>query len=465
MGRLATYIAGRASSADKLPGQLPKVSLIDALLPSIISGCSPGRGKVRYAGPNASLHRALVLILMKFIFLPQHTSPHTYLDMYPFFLRVVLKVSLVDSDTGQPLADKDKDHDRGSTRGSVTHTDVTKDKKGRLVLIQHRDKSADTSSVGGQDAGTPQEMKKELQMDVNDLKFTPDEDAKLIELKAGDPNMQWAKVEEEIKRNKDDAKQRYTELKQQGKVASSDARGDFKQIDSNQNGNNQKDFKDDSNKESGGDNKPQGDWTAAEDAIIRAGMANGDKAQDIATRLDGRFKKQVNARIGQLKKKDGEQSKNEGENKGKTERKAKEGADKGEHGSGNQTNKQKNEDNKQSEDQKKNEDNKKSEDQHKSKREDARKKDETKPKAPSSKAGSSRSEAKFTMREWMMLQEDDMFSFRELQLLSELIAQDARESRDGAYSWLRVASLFADRTDRRVHPEDIREKFEAMLRD
>lgn len=53
----------------------------------------------------------------------------------------------------------------------------------------------------------------------------------------------------------------------------------------------------------------------------------------------------------------------------------------------------------------------------------------------------------------MTLQEDELFSFGELQCLSELIARD----RD--YTWDRVASAFADRTGRRVHEDDIRDKF------
>lgn len=75
------------------------------------------------------------------------------------------------------------------------------------------------------------------------------------------------------------------------------------------------------------------------------------------------------------------------------------------------------------------------------------------PKAPSSK---SRSEARFTRGEWMTLMEDDMFSFGELQCLSELLMQDERQR------WLRVASRFADITGRKVHPDDIREKFAEM---
>ena len=65
-------------------------------------------------------------------------------------------------------------------------------------------------------------------------------------------------------------------------------------------------------------------------------------------------------------------------------------------------------------------------------------------------------QARFTMGEWMTLQEDDLFSFGELQCLSELIM------RDESQRWLRIAAAFFDRTGRRVHPEDVREKFEEM---
>ena len=75
----------------------------------------------------------------------------------------------------------------------------------------------------------------------------------------------------------------------------------------------------------------------------------------------------------------------------------------------------------------------------------------------SSAAGSTGSgQACFTMNEWQTLQEDSLFSFGELQCLSELIM------RDQSQTWLRIAAAFYDKTGRRVHPEDIREKFESM---
>lgn len=69
---------------------------------------------------------------------------------------------------------------------------------------------------------------------------------------------------------------------------------------------------------------------------------------------------------------------------------------------------------------------------------------------------SNNGEARFTMNDWLTLQEDDIFSFGELQCLSELIAKDMNQG------WQRVAAKFFDLTGRHVHPDDVREKFESM---
>lgn len=73
---------------------------------------------------------------------------------------------------------------------------------------------------------------------------------------------------------------------------------------------------------------------------------------------------------------------------------------------------------------------------------------------PATKPGS---EDRFTLNEWVTLQEDDLFSFGELQLLSELIAQY------DAGRWWMVASRFFDKTGRRVHLDDVRDKFLGAL--
>jgi len=93
----------------------------------------------------------------------------------------------------------------------------------------------------------------------------------------------------------------------------------------------------------------------------------------------------------------------------------------------------------------------------------ASKKEDTKPGSnkPASKSGSTaynanNYETRFTMTDWLTLQEDDMFSFGELQCLSELIGKDLGQS------WQRVTAKFFDLTGRRIHPDDVRDKFESM---
>ncbi|KAI7228103.1 hypothetical protein KC330_g8078 [Hortaea werneckii] len=70
--------------------------------------------------------------------------------------------------------------------------------------------------------------------------------------------------------------------------------------------------------------------------------------------------------------------------------------------------------------------------------------------------GAGRDETRFSLSEWLTLQSDSLFTISELQFLSEIIMRDQNQT------WLRIASLFYDRTGRKVHPEDIREKFERM---
>jgi hypothetical protein len=77
-------------------------------------------------------------------------------------------------------------------------------------------------------------------------------------------------------------------------------------------------------------------------------------------------------------------------------------------------------------------------------------------KQPTNNKPTNNGEARFTMNDWLTLQEDDIFSFGELQCLSELIAKDMNQG------WQRVAAKFFDLTGRRVHPDDVREKFESM---
>ncbi|KAI7365396.1 hypothetical protein KC354_g4941 [Hortaea werneckii] len=75
---------------------------------------------------------------------------------------------------------------------------------------------------------------------------------------------------------------------------------------------------------------------------------------------------------------------------------------------------------------------------------------------PTNAAAAAGDETRFTLHEWLTLQSDSLFTISELQCLSEIIM------RDQSQTWLRIASVFYDKTGRKVHPEDIREKFEQM---
>lgn len=65
-------------------------------------------------------------------------------------------------------------------------------------------------------------------------------------------------------------------------------------------------------------------------------------------------------------------------------------------------------------------------------------------------------EAKFGIDEWMELTEDDIFSFYDLKILRDLVAQDAE------WMWLRIASRFFDETGKRVDGSEIKKKFDDM---
>ena len=67
--------------------------------------------------------------------------------------------------------------------------------------------------------------------------------------------------------------------------------------------------------------------------------------------------------------------------------------------------------------------------------------------------GETGAEPAFTLSEWRELTRDDEFSPEELQILADLVKKDRERE------WLRIASGFYDKTGRRVHEDDIKEKF------
>ncbi|KAI5251269.1 hypothetical protein E4T42_04416 [Aureobasidium subglaciale] len=95
----------------------------------------------------------------------------------------------------------------------------------------------------------------------------------------------------------------------------------------------------------------------------------------------------------------------------------------------------------------------------KSSRHDSAQESRSRPRKPSRQAtvsviGSTRTA--YTIKTMPSLAEDDMFSFGELQALSELISKDMEGM------WQRVAAAFFGMTGRRVAAEDIREKFSGL---
>lgn len=387
-----------------------------------------------------------------------------------------VKVYRVDSDTGQAL-----DLNARAPPSSV-HTDIKKDKNGKMVMVRHRSKNG--SVVNGNENVTFQDVKKNKSGNggakgKNDdaegaragATFTAHEDAKLKELK--ESGTTWKAIAEQMGRFQNELKTRWKEIEGRpgaggdqniggggkgdkgGSKDDKEGGGDFtneenekikdllasntgfKKIAQDLSRNLDTPLKNHINKlkaESGGDdNKNKNDKKGGGDG----GLTKKDKGKimellgsntgykKIADALGRPLDQALKDEIGKIKAqqggKDGGNKKDEGGDKNKNK-----GGDGGGKKDGNRKDKEK------------------------SKKEDA------KPNKPTSNAPTRRSEARFTMEEWTVLQEDEMFTFGELQLLSEIIMKDSGQS------WLRVASRFHDKTGRRVHPDDIRDKFEQM---
>lgn len=79
-----------------------------------------------------------------------------------------------------------------------------------------------------------------------------------------------------------------------------------------------------------------------------------------------------------------------------------------------------------------------------------------KPHRPLPSVAPSSSRTAYTLATTPSLTEDDLFSFGELQALSELIGKDMQRM------WQRVSAAFFDMTGRRIAAEDIRDKFEGL---
>ncbi|GAB7325552.1 hypothetical protein MBLNU13_g09553t1 [Cladosporium sp. NU13] len=209
-------------------------------------------------------------------------------------------------------------------------------------------------------------------------------------------------------------------------------------------------------------------WTEEQDKTIIAMKGDNKTWAQIGLEV-GRAKREVSARwklINPNKGQDADAGKKDNggggsdkgqQNKGGNNQGQGKGGKRNKGGANNQNNNQNNNNNNQ---QKKKNENKQNNNKKDDKNKDQNNNQKSYSNKPAAKqpsnTGNTTNEPRFTMNDWLTLQEDDIFSFGELQCLSELIAKDMNQG------WQRVAAKFFDLTGRRVHPDDVREKFESM---
>ncbi|KXT17895.1 hypothetical protein AC579_5907 [Pseudocercospora musae] len=420
------------------------------------------------------------------------------------------KVWLTDSDTGQLLGSTTENVGPG-----VGDHEIRKNKRGKMFMVHHKGSSSRAGCAveiaDGKDGGKvstkdvkkakgggdekkyqAKDDEKKSGADENPSGFTEEEDAKLTELKtAGKASKPWKEIAEQMGRSQQELKERWKVINPNapgdGKGGQEGQGKDPKQNDQGgkqkQGGGGEDQNKGNDNQNQGGNNQQVGgkkfkgkdkEWTPDDDAKLKEMWAADKPWRELQKELhcgknviEARWKeigdgkeppKQTSndKKLGPTKEftEDEDKQLRELMKSGATFRtiaKAMPGKSKAD-----------------VEDRwKQIDDSKKPEAKAEEPKKEEPREEETK-KAPSakeqsakaasvvSKARSHRSEARFTMGQWMTLQEDELFTFQELQLLSHIIM------RDPSQSWLRVASSFHDKTGRRVHPDDIREKFEAM---
>jgi hypothetical protein len=506
MGRLSTAVAAIGVDAGNLPEKLPTISLWDALLPGSWSRKKVGRSpfiltyrplrliqipRLFSAHPHAknqnthaksqppnfpTSFRAILTSSLQNITKesPQYTTlalhetiashsihnttsshPPNSKAAMPFFIkpffRKPFKLFAIDADTGQPL---DPNVHR---RTRVTYYELAEGSNGSKKLVAHKSpsqitkeggeaegkaeaeaeakpaegegskkegggsrkegsKKEEASKEGSKKEGSKKEdapkegSKKEdapkegskkgdeakVEQKGNDVAWTPEEDEKLKAMKA--ENKSWKIIAEEMGRAQHVLKARFKEI---GGAAGND------QGKKNADGKGQNDKE----KQGGGGQGKQG----------RKGKKGGDHQQN--------------------NQKDDKNNTNEKSNRDKKEEPSTKPSSKKEEESNKPTSKPASINKPTSKP---------------ASAKPASKPASAKPASISNSANAAANETRFTMTDWLTLQEDDMFSFGELQCLSELIGKDLSQS------WQRVAAKFFDLTGRRIHPDDVRDKFERM---
>lgn len=365
----------------------------------------------------------------------------TYLLPWPGVPYKLYKAYQLPTDNSQPA---------GVESVSKVRYEICKNNNGKKFIVAHRPKSTAASLGGGSKAGAEEKKedgngKNSEDAKINEEKtvegkkpeekeWTAEEDARLKELKA--MNTSWKEIAKEIGRPQYQLKARFKEIKDQGGDAGVDEQkeepakggeGDGKkgmgdgEGEEKREGEGKREGKGKGEKEGDGEGegkgmgkgKRKGDGEGEGEGKRKGGKdADGDAKAKDQVEFDDEKKKNDKARKARKVEKKQEAKMEAKDRLGdKKQKKHSENAD-GKHSS----------------------------------------------KARSANSVKSCGEARFTMDEWLHLQEDDMFSFGELQALSDLIMKDQSQT------WLRVAAAFFDLTGRRIHPEDIREKFMAMVK-
>jgi len=409
MGRLSTAVAAVGVDAGNLPEKLPTISLFDALLPGSWSRSKSSRTKVGkpHAGITCKPGRPAPLQRLR--------SAHSHAKQRAWRVRISQFLTHINYKT-HPYT------------FPITHTTPAQHISTMPFFIKPFFRKPFKLFAIDADTGQPLDpnVRAKTRVTYHELQNGSNGSKKLVAHKSA------SQVAKEGGGEKTDAKPAGEEAKKE---------------DAKKEGSKKEDApKDDAAKVEQKGNDVA--WTPEEDEKLKAAKAINKSWRIIAEEM-GRAQHSLKARFKEINDTTGnDEAKKDSDGKNDKE---KQGGGNGNGGQGKQGKKgKKGGDNQQNNNQNKEPDKKSA-----SKKEEPKKPASNK---PASKSGSVNNnfETRFTMTDWLTLQEDDMFSFGELQCLSELIGKDLSQS------WQRVAAKFFDLTGRRIHPDDVRDKFENM---
>lgn len=478
MGRLTTALAASATRADNLPGELPNISMLDVLLPRSLAGSGGKRKPLQNSNRLPGLSASAVadaeikrdsrgrLVMVRHrgsgVFGGSGSMTGSEIITFDDIRRSVEKMKEGEKDdkkseNGSKKSAKpsvkggteDKKSESGSKKSAKSSVKgVSDDKKSEnsskksatpSVKGEANDKKSENGSKKSANPSVEGEASTKPESESNGS-FTAAEDAKLRELKTstGKPFKPWREIAKEMGRDLEHLKGRWKQLQAADKDGgAADNTADNKAADAKAD-----DKKDDSSKgekrggKGGQQTMDRFVFTEEHDKELRELMAAGANWKTIAKTIhkpQDACRKRWEEIGGDAASKDESQKQEPNQKEPQQDAASTGQSDKKEDTSIAKSDTKKGEYNK-----------------------PASIKVPSKAGSVSGSVRSTRSSVKFSIREWRTLQEDEFFTFEELQLLCQLIGKD------GGRSWLRIASAFHDKTGRRVHPEDIKEKFEAL---